>query len=121
MEDWRLGKEIVGKDNLSATGKIFAELVCEAYNNGFKKGFGSSSIAYYETRFNARKNKDRHEILMWLVKNGYLYCFENGYAKIWRDKYTCCYDVCNRYGVTKKGWGIAHMYVKEMEKPAWMN
>lgn len=121
MEDWRLGKEIVSKDNLSATGKVFAVAVCEAYNNGYKKGFGSTSIAVYETDYDIRKNKEKHEALKWLVKNGYLYCREHEFANIWRDKYTCCYDVCNRYGVTKKGWGIAHMYVKEMEKPAWMN
>lgn len=126
MEDLRLGKEIVSKDNLSATGKIFAEIVCGAYNNRWKKyyatqncktGFGSARIAYYETRFNARKNKDRHEALMWLVKNGYLCCYTNGSAKAWKEKYSCYYDVCNAYFVTQKGWSVAHLYVQEAERP----
>lgn len=111
--DKRLGKCVVCKENLSNIGKIFAEIVCEAYNNGWRQGFGSTSIAFYETLLDVRKNKEKHDALMWLVKNGYLYCYENTYAKIWRNKYSCYYDYCNRYGVTKKGWHVAHFYVEE--------
>lgn len=118
MDDKRLGDKVKVKTNLSDIGSVFAELVCEAYNHGWQQGFGSRSIALNEDIFEVKNTKERHNALVWLVKNGYLFCFEEVHTKIWLSPHYCRWYLCNRYGVTKKGWRVAHLYVEKMEDAA---
>lgn len=116
--DKRLGNKVKAKTNLSAIGSVFAELVCEAYNRGWQQGFGSRSIAFNEKVLEIKNAKEKHNALTWLVENGYLFCIEKSSTKIWLSPYYCRWCICNRYGITKKGWRVAHLYVEEMEAAA---
>ena len=108
-EDWRLGRYITVKENLTLTGWIFASIVVHSYTVG--GGFGSRRIGMKEAVKSVPFNKEEHQALRWLVENGYLFCYENVCAKCgFSKRYVKNF---NMYGVTQKGWEIAHLYVKE--------
>lgn len=125
--DKRLGEYVNAKENLTFVGKIFAKIVEHVYNYGNKKseGFGCTAIGYDENV--EYIDKEKHQALRWLVENDYLFCYEN----VTKETYTCKFgrygsygggyytEIVNRYGVTQKGWAIAHLYVEEFDIVAW--
>lgn len=130
MGDRRFGLWVENKSNLSVTGNVFADVVCHVYNygginsnwladNSDKACFGSTVIGFeeYVRRNGYGKYSERHKALTWLVENGYLFCHANKLIKEWVGKYRCNRKLVNWYGITKKGWEVAHLYIQETERP----
>lgn len=89
-------------------GKAFAKVIRDVC---WVKGWGTTGTA---RRFPGI-DKEEAKALYWLVENGFLFHYEQDrYDKHrnWRYKHPTA-DV---YGVTKKGWSVAEMYVRAAEK-----
>ncbi len=94
---------------MSGKGKVFTEIIEEIYE---RYGFGSTkTVTMYPRAIEFCRCGYSAYDLEWLVKNGYLFHYEverYDRKRNWRYKFRTD-DI---YGVTKRGWAVAHLYSK---------
>lgn len=98
---------------MTSKGKAFSHVATWIYEF---HGFGSTkTCTEYHRALDIISDGYTQSDLEWLVKNGYLFHYQVERCnpkRNWRYKYRTD-DI---YGVTKKGWSVAHLYVSEIRK-----
>jgi len=98
---------------VTSKGKAFTAIVSWVHDF---HGFGSTKTCtqYLRALDYVNDGYTKYD-LEWLVKNGYLFHYQverYDRKRNWRYKFR----VDDIYGVTKKGWSVAHLYVRNIKQ-----
>lgn len=94
---------------MTGKGKAFTKIASGVYE---RFGFGSTkTVTLYINCLDIVDDGYSKDDLDWLVKNGYIFHYQverYNSKRNWRYRY----HTDDIYGLTKKGWSVAHKYIK---------
>lgn len=94
---------------MTGKGKAFTQIASEIYE---RFGFGSTkTVTLYPNCLDIVYDGYSKYDLDWLIKNGYIFHYQVERCNPKRN-WWYRYHTDDIYGLTKKGWSVAHKYIK---------